>query len=362
MGNPFKSKTKMVTIPQQSTTQGSSEIQPYAPVVPYIESLLPQIESTFSQAPALFTESLVPQQTAATQQAYDLYGQVGAQSAALSPMFQNLLQQQAGIAGAAPGTSAIFEAQTGALANQARAMTERDKQIAQQQAMEAGQFGLGSTALGEMQTLQQRQREELVQQQLAQALGQEDVRRQQALATLPGLAQQYLGATATQASMQEAIGRSQEQQRAAELADAARLAQQQQEAERLQVTNLANLLGGLAGLGSQTSYQQAMQGTTSQAVQQPSLFQQIAGPLAQVGSAAIAASDVRLKTEIKRVGKLPNGIPVYRWEWTKEAKEIVEDQPAFGVLAQEVLDFMPDAVTVGTDGYYRVDYGKVLNG
>jgi len=362
MGNPFKAKTKIVEIPQQSTTQGSSEIKPYAPVVPYLENLLPRIESTFGEAPSLFTQSLVPEQTAATRQAYDLYGQVGQQSAALSPMFQNLLQQQSGIAGAAPGTSALFQAQTGALANQARAMTERDKQLAQQQAMEAGQFGLGSTALGEMQTLQQRQREELVQQQLAQALGQEDVRRQQALSSLPGLAQQYLGATATQASMQEAIGRSQEQQRAAELADAARLAQQQQEAERLQVTNLANLLGGLAGLGSQTSYQQAMQGTTSQAIQQPSLFQQIAGPLAQVGSAAIAASDIRLKTEIKKVGKLPNGIPVYRWEWTKEAKEIVKDQPSFGVLAQEVLDFMPDAVTVGTDGYYRVDYGKVLNG
>ena len=361
MGNPFKAKTKIVEIPQQSTTQGSSEIKPYAPVEPYLESLLPRIESAFSEAPSLFTQSLVPEQTAATRQAYDLYGQVGQQSAALSPMFQNLLQQQAGIAGAAPGTSALFQAQTGALANQARAMTERDKQLAQQQAMEAGQFGLGSTALGEMQTLQQRQREELVQQQLAQALGQEDVRRQQALGTLPGLAQQYLGATATQASMQEAIGRSQEQQRAAELADAARLAQQQQEAERLQVTNLANLLGGLAGLGSQTSYQQAMQGTTSQAIQQPSLFQQIAGPLAAAGQ-AYAQSDIRLKTEIKRVGKLPNGIPVYRWEWTKEAKEIVKDQPAFGVLAQEVLDFMPDAVRIGTDGYYQVDYGKVLNG
>ena len=363
MGNPFKAKTKIVEIPQQSTTEGSSEIKPYAPVVPYLENLLPRIESTFGEAPSLFTQSLVPEQTAATRQAYDLYGQVGQQSAALSPMFQNLLQQQSGIAGAAPGTSALFQAQTGALANQARAMTERDKQLAQQQAMEAGQFGLGSTALGEMQTLQQRQREELVQQQLAQALGQEDVRRQQALGTLPGLAQQYLGATATQASMQEAIGRSQEQQRAAELADAARLAQQQQEAERLQVTNLANLLGGLAGLGSQTSYQQAMQGTTSQAIQQPSLFQQVAGPLAQIGSAALPMlSDIRLKTEIKKVGKLPNGIPVYRWEWTKEAKEIVKDQPSFGVLAQEVLDFMPDAVTVGTDGYYRVDYGKVLNG
>ena len=360
MGSP---KTKIVSLPQQSTTEGSSEVKPYAPVEPFLQNLLPRIESSFSEAPALFTQSLVPEQTAATQQAYDLYGQVGQQSAALSPMFQNLLQQQAGIAGAAPGTSALFQAQTGALANQARAMTERDKQLAQQQAMEAGQFGLGSTALGEMQTLQQRQREELIQQQLAQALGQEDVRRQQALGTLPGLAQQYLGATSTQASLAEQVGRSQEQLRAAQLADQARLAQQGQEAERLQITNLANLLGGLAGLGSQTSYQQSMQGTTSQMTQSPSTFQQIAGPVAQMAPVAISMlSDIRLKTGIKKVGKLPNGIPVYRWEWTKEGKEKAEGQPSFGVLAQELLDLMPDAVTIGTDGYYRVDYGKVLNG
>jgi hypothetical protein len=360
MGSVFKPKTTVVSVPQQSTTEGSSEIKPYAPVIPYIESLLPQIQSSFSQAPALYTGSLVPETSAATQQAFDLYGQVGAQSAALSPMFQNLMQQQAGIAGAAPGTSDIFRAQTGVIADQARAMTERDKMLAQQQAMEAGQFGLGSTALGEMQTLQQRQREELTQKQLADALGQEFTRSQTALGTIPTLAQQYLGATSTQASLAEALGKTQEQQQAARLADAARLAQQGQEAERLQITNLANLLGGLAGLGSQTSYQQSMQGTTGQLVQTPSLFQQIAGPAATIGAAAI--SDIRLKTEIKRVGKLPNGIPVYRWEWTKEGKEKAEGQPSVGVLAQEVLDFMPDAVVMGTDGYYRVDYGKVLNG
>ena len=360
MGSVFKPKPTVISVPQQSTTTGSSEIQPYAPVVPYIQNLLPQIASKFGEAPALYTGSLVPQTSAATQQAFDLYGQVGQQSAALSPMFQNLMQQQAAIAGAAPGTSDIFRAQTGVLADQARAMTERDKQLAQQQAMEAGQFGLGSTALGEMQTLQQRQREELTQKQLADALGQEFTRSQTALGTIPTLAQQYLGATSTQASLAEAMGKTQEQQQAAMLADQARLAQQQQEAERLQLTNLANLLGGLAGLGSQTSYQQSMQGTTGQLVQSPSLFQQIAGPAATIGAAAI--SDIRLKTEIKRVGKLPNGIPVYRWEWTKEAKEMVKDQPSVGVLAQEVLDFMPDAVVMGTDGYYRVDYGKVLNG
>ena len=30
-----------------------------------------------------------------------------------------------------------------------------------------------------------------------------------------------------------------------------------------------------------------------------------------------------------------------------------------GVMAQEVLQVMPDAVLVGTDGYYRVNYGAL---
>ena len=48
-----------------------------------------------------------------------------------------------------PTQDPIYQAQLGVIAQQARDMTERDKQLAQQQAIQAGQFGLGSTALGE---------------------------------------------------------------------------------------------------------------------------------------------------------------------------------------------------------------------
>jgi len=40
----------IVQAPYQSATTGSTEIKPYAPVVPYIESLLPSIQQTFTQA------------------------------------------------------------------------------------------------------------------------------------------------------------------------------------------------------------------------------------------------------------------------------------------------------------------------
>ena len=61
-------------------------------------------------------------------------------------------------------------------------------------------------------------------------------------------------------------------------------------------------------------------------------------------------SDRRLKQDVKRVGALPNGLPIYsfRYNW---------GGPTFvGVMAQDVLRVMPDAVVTGSDGFYRVDY------
>ena len=361
MGSIFKPSTTVVQAPSQATTSGSSEIKPYAPVEPFIKDILPEIRQTFTAAPQLYTGSLVPDVSAQTAAARDIYGQVGQQAAAFAPDFQTLYQQRLAEATAGPGTSALYQAQVGDIANKARLMTEADKQLAQQQAIEAGQFGLGSTALRELQTLQQQKREELIQQQLATALGQEEQRRVQAIADVPGLAQQYLQAGLTPATIQEAIGKDVEARQAAQQADVARLTQQQQEAERAQLITMANLFGGLAGLGSSTQMQQTSSGTTGQVIPGTSPFQQVAG-IAGTVAPLLGVSDIRLKTEIKRVGKLPNGIPLYHWEWTKEGKEIAKDQPTFGVLAQEVLKFMPEAVVMGNDGYFRVDYGKVLNG
>ena len=360
------SKSKQVQNPFESRTTGTRSSDPYAPIVPYLQSALPGLEQAFGQS-TFFGGSLIPEDTAQTLQAREMYGALGQQAAGFAPGVQDLYTQQYGLATAAPGTSAIFQAQTGDIANQARAMTERDKMLAQQQAMEAGQFGLGSTALGEMQTLQQRQREDLVQQQLAQALGQEDVRRQQALASLGGLRTDILGLGGMQAGLQEAIGADIESRAAARLAEEARMATGGATELQDRIARYMGLLGGLGSLGGTQTVDELTKGFGTQTTQKQTALGSALNLFGTVGSAfagnpAVMKSDIRLKTEIKRVGKLPNGIPVYHWEWTKEAKKIVKDQPSFGVLAQEVLDFMPDAVVMGTDGYYRVDYGKVLNG
>ena len=107
-------------------------------------------------------------------------------------------------------------------------------------------------------------------------------------------------------------------------------------------------MGGISGGTGTSAYQRG----TSQV---PSTGSQI---LSAIGTAM--SSDVDLKTNIKKVGELEPGIGWYTWDWNDKGKELgAESEPAEGVLAQEVLEVKPDAVVV-KDGYYAVDYSKVL--
>lgn len=349
----------VVSTPFQSATDGSSEIKPYAPVEPFLEQILPEIRQTFTEDPTLFTGSLVPTDAAQTLAARDIYGQVGQTSAGLAPQFMQLGQADIARGLADPSQDPIYQAQLGTISQQAREMTERDKQVAQQQAIEAGQFGLGSTALGELQTMQQQKREELAQRQMSTALQQAEARRIAAGQRAPEMSQQALQAQLTPAALQEAIGKDVEARGAARATDAARLTQQEQEARRAQLVTLTNLFGGLAGLGSSTQMQQTSSGFGSQGFSGgPSPFSQIASAAA-TGAKFAAMSDVRLKNEITFIGKLENGIKIYKWKWNEKGKELAGDQVEFGVLAQEVQKIVPEAVITGPDGYLMVNYGAL---
>tara|TARA_R110002012_G_scaffold203135_1_gene372476 strand:+ start:3022 stop:3894 length:873 start_codon:yes stop_codon:yes gene_type:complete len=275
MGGFFRPKTQIVSVP--SSSSGSSEVKPYAPVEPFIERLLPQIESEYNQSPELFTGSLVPTDSAQTLAARDSLANLAASGGTLDALgtgMENLYLNRLGTALGDPTQDAVFKAQTGTIADQARLLTEGDKQTAQQQAIEAGQFGLGSTSLAELQELQRQKREETTQRQLSTALGQAEARRLQAAVEIPGLTRGVAGAAVSPAILQSQIGSDIEARESAQLADQARLAQQGQEARRLGLITKSNLLSGLAGLGSQTAYQGTS--TTGQAFQQPSGFSQLA--------------------------------------------------------------------------------------
>lgn len=86
--------------------------------------------------------------------------------------------------------------------------------------------------------------------------------------------------------------------------------------------------------------------------QQMGSWNNLIGAATKVGTTAMMMpSDKRLKSKIKLVGVLPNGINWYSYE--------IFGAPQYGVLAQEVQTVMPEAVAEGTDGLLRVDYSKV---
>jgi hypothetical protein len=74
-----------------------------------------------------------------------------------------------------------------------------------------------------------------------------------------------------------------------------------------------------------------------------------------------STSDIRTKENIQQVGWLPNGLPVYTYEYKEEFKNDPLAGPGqyVGVMAHEVEKIIPEAVSLRSDGYKMVDYSKV---
>lgn len=70
-------------------------------------------------------------------------------------------------------------------------------------------------------------------------------------------------------------------------------------------------------------------------------------------AAAMAFSDLRLKDNIKFVETV-EGIDLYKWDWSDEAKELVGDQDTLGPIAQILQESNPDLVSVHESGYLKV--------
>ena len=90
---------------------------------------------------------------------------------------------------------------------------------------------------------------------------------------------------------------------------------------------------------------------------------QLGGTLgaAAIANPAIFASDIRTKENIKAIGWLPNGLPVYEYEYKAKYKDQWGHGKQTGVMAHEVEKVMPEAVIEHPDGYKMVNYGA-LNG
>lgn len=79
-------------------------------------------------------------------------------------------------------------------------------------------------------------------------------------------------------------------------------------------------------------------------------------------AAAYAGSDIRLKTNIDRVGETADGLGIYDFDYLPIEGQIAAFMPEGrqrGVMAHEVAVLRPDALGPVIDGYATVDYGAL---
>ncbi len=67
----------------------------------------------------------------------------------------------------------------------------------------------------------------------------------------------------------------------------------------------------------------------------------------------IAASDRRLKENIKKLGDSPSGIGIYKFNYIGHAKKYI------GALADDVMKVVPEAVTTMANGFLGVNYNLI---
>lgn len=181
---------------------------------------------------------------------------------------------------------------------------------------------------------------------------------------LAGLGQQAQGQLGSQINLLNQLGQQGQATQQAGLSRQFAGAQQlaQEPLQRLltgQQLLAGSPMGGISGGTGTSAYQRGV-------YQQPTALGQAVGAAGTIatglGSLGYTpfSSDVDLKENIKKIGELEPGVGWYTWDWNDKGKALgAESEPAEGVLAQEVLEVKPDAVIV-QDGYYAVDYSKVM--
>jgi hypothetical protein len=114
-------------------------------------------------------------------------------------------------------------------------------------------------------------------------------------------------------------------------------------------TSGADILGATG-----MNFNAQMGGYNAQAAERNNMMQ----GLFSLGGAAMM-SDIRTKENIKQIDFMPNGLPVYEYEYKPEFKDHPQAGHGkfVGVMAQEVEQMYPRAVTTLDNGYKAVNYG-----
>lgn len=121
--------------------------------------------------------------------------------------------------------------------------------------------------------------------------------------------------------------------------------------------NLGKYSDIVSGIGS-AGGTSVSQGTS--AAPKQSTFNQILGMGSSIAGIASLFSDETLKTNIQKVGEDSKGNPRYSWDWNEDAAKLGLKGKGEGVLAQQIAQSQPDAVSRdAASGKLKVDYDKV---
>ena len=168
---------------------------------------------------------------------------------------------------------------------------------------------------------------------------------------LANIGNQQLGAQQGIIGLQSQMGGMQQQQAQNIINSAMGQYDKSQQYPYEQFAFLSNMIRGLpmGGTGTSSQYQAA-----------PNPWSQAAGlGIAGLGMYNAMGSDERLKENIVRVGELTNGIGLYEFEYKPEFKDEYGEGRYRGVMAQDVIKTMPEAIVTMPDGYMGVNYDMV---
>jgi hypothetical protein len=257
--------------------------------------------------------------------------------------------------GLRPGTEAYD--------NAARILGEQENDLRSQAALQGLNLDIGANQQGFSQALQGGQFAN------ATDLAQFGAGQQAQQAANQAIAQNY-GQGMTSAQMQNAI-EAQRYNQGLQAAQFGNTAQQQQLAQALTLRQLPlNEINALMS-GSQIQNPQfgAYQGqtitpapianaTAQQSAYNQNLYNQQVGTyntnvegMYNLGGSAARASDIRLKSNIKRLGTHKSGLGIYEYD--------IFGRHEVGVMAQEALVLRPDVVLHHPAGFLMVDYGRL---
>ncbi len=337
MGSIFKPSTTVVQAPSQSST--SYDIPEYFKEIQ--ERTLRTAENVFSQPYTAYTGQRIAQLDPSEIQAENIYkNQIIPQSGQLANIANQTYDTATAQAYANPYENQVI---SGALTDLSDAYGQSRKAMSAQ-AIGSGAFG------GERQGIEN----VLGQERYLDSVADTSARLRQAgfesganrfmadRAAQMGGATTQLGALQSASQGLQAFGQS---ARGIEQAGLAEGYRDFIEAREYPAGQIRQMVGALSGAPIR-SYGEERSGSVGTPVAGPSIFGQVSG-------AALAGaqfmSDIRLKKDIKLVGKSPKGIKIYNFKY------LGDDKTYQGVMAHQV----PQASTPNQFGYLMVDYSKL---